>query len=174
MKSKIMKILSVVVSVTILTSMLVSTAMALSTPSLTIATAGDDEISKANVDYTIIFTVNKEIPIGGTITIGFPSGYTLAAPTATFATGPGWILGVYDSTPAATIGWAFDNTAKTFTGTIATEAVGEGAQVRIAFTAGITNPSTAGDYAITVKTSAETPPIRLPSRTRFPRLYPVS
>ncbi|MBL7166382.1 MAG: right-handed parallel beta-helix repeat-containing protein, partial [Dehalococcoidales bacterium] len=107
-----------------------------------------------------------------TITITFPYDTGIAvAPTATIVASPGWIDSAwagglaadYDNvtwvgTPynvltgaAAKIVGTLGNTTKTVADC---DKMGEGAQVRIAITAGITNPATIGDYTLTVKTSA--------------------
>ena len=158
MKKRITKILGLAVSLALLTSLMVAPLIsALTQPTVTLGAYPNTKINEVDADYTIIFTLGKDLEVGDTITITFPVGTTIAAgvPAVTFSTSPGWVAGVWDATPAATATWAGNATARTITGTVAGETIGEASTVRVAITTGITNPSTPGDYTVTVKTSDE-------------------
>ncbi len=93
-----------------------------------------------------------------TITIVFPSGTAVTTtPTATILAGPGWINGLWLSatTPTLTsvVGTVLTRTVVITLPT--TTRIGEGAEVRLSFTGGITNPATPGSYTLTVATSQE-------------------
>lgn len=110
-----------------------------------------------------LLTVAASVAGGDTITITYPAGFLIAAPTATLSAAPGWVTlpgaVIASFVPSVTTGvvWSFDATARTITAKLAAgDYIGEGAQVRIAITAGVTNTATAGDYTLTVKTSKET------------------
>ncbi len=160
MKKKFSKILGVGITLALLTSLTLFAApvSALSQPTVTLATTADAVISTANADYSLSFVLGKELTVGDTITITFPSDTVISAPTATIAASPGWIGGTWlpatITTPAV---FSFNATARTITFTLsAGDAIGEAATVLISITDGITNPSTPGDYTLTVKTSKET------------------
>jgi len=174
MKRKLSKILGIALTVAMLASLLVAAApaAALSQPTVSFPALTDDDISQGNADYDITFTLNKQLSGNAsgqdTITITFPAGTTVAAGiTGTITIGPGWVDStgageIWDGTPdvlgANFTGNAVDRTV-TFglpnTGVYA----GRSAEVLIKITAGVTNPATIGDYALTVHTSKETTPV---------------
>jgi len=94
-----------------------------------------------------------------TITIVFPSDTAvLVGCTATILAGPGWINGIWLPATTTTL-TSVVGTVLTRTVVItlpATTRIGEGAEVRLSFTGGITNPSTPAAYNLTLKTSKET------------------
>jgi hypothetical protein len=97
------------------------------------------------------------------ITITFPAGTVVGAPTASIVIGPGWVDNgsglAWDALPDVMAGaWTFDAAGRWIKYTLANTGiyVGASADVRIEVTAGITNPDTPGDYNLTVVTSQET------------------
>jgi hypothetical protein len=174
MKKKFTKILGVALTLALLTSLLVASAPALATigqPTVTLSSAGDnDEISKVNPTYVIRFRINEEIAPTDDITITFPedtgvtdgawaTGISVAATT-------GWIGGHYMSANTTNISWVGDEDDLTLIGTLGTnDGVGEGAEIRIEITAGLTNPSAAGTYTLEVETSEETTGVESTSYT---------
>jgi len=170
MKSKFFRILGVVTSVAMLASVLaVVPAMALSVPQVTLAT-GSDVISKANANYTITFTTGTALTAAAsdTITLTFPADTTIAASasiTATIVASPGWVTNPVPPPPqnwtnaqVTTPGIVSDPTARTIKFTLDDlgDVIGASASVIINITTGITNPTTAGSYQVSVKTSQET------------------
>jgi hypothetical protein len=159
MKSKLSKLLGIALTIALLTSLLVvaTPASALSTPSVTV---GTPKISQASA-YTIRFSIDKALDtVGDTITITFPTGTTVAAPTATITAGPGWITGgtawggpTWGGGGAFALGAAGTNSI-VYT-LVAGDEIGESAEVRVNVTGGITNPAAPGTYQLTVKTSKE-------------------
>jgi hypothetical protein len=122
--------------------------------------------------YTAAPTVTLSAPpVGGTqatatatlgkavasITVTTAGAGYLTAPAVTLAAPP---AGGTQATATATINngaWTYSATSRTITFTLgATDVIGATASVYIVISAGITNPSTAGDYTLTVKTSQET------------------
>ncbi len=106
-------------------------------------------------------TVTTGDDVADTITIVFPPETTVdTAPTLTMLAGPGWINGVWTggtttSTPYTGV-CAVDTTTVVITlDQTNKDRIGEGAEVRLSFTAGITNPDEAGTYNLTVETSEE-------------------
>ena len=167
MKKKFTRILGVGVTIALLTSLIVvaTPAMAITQPAVSFATPADSTISKPDADYTIHFKLGKEISANATdqdsITITFPSD-TLVEETAeivaTIAAGPGWIGGGWYSANLTSANWTSNPELRTVTYTLdPNDAVGEAAEVRIAITEGISNPSASGSYTLTVETSKELP-----------------
>jgi hypothetical protein len=104
-----------------------------------------------------------------TITVTFPAGFTVAASSsivATLAAGTGWVTYLGATTPASlpanipttpAVAWSSSTTLLTVTATLPWgDYIGANAQVLIYISGGVTNPSTAGSYTLTVATSAET------------------
>jgi hypothetical protein len=95
---------------------------------------------------------------GDTITIVLPPDTTVvASPTVTVLAGPGWVNSVWQNAVIGTpsiVGTPDTRTVVITHG--AGGAIGEGAEVRIKVDTGITNPTAAGSYTLTVKTSKET------------------
>ncbi|HEY32536.1 MAG TPA: hypothetical protein G4O10_05470 [Dehalococcoidia bacterium] len=172
MKKRISRILGVGLTLALVSSLLVSVvpAMAVSIPQLTIPTAGDNVINTVNADYNVYFQTNKELTAGDVITITFPAGYGIAAPTASIAASEGWYT---NPAPPPTTLWGgpfligtgtWGNAGQAITYTLAAgEIIGELSNIRIEITAGVTNPSATGDYAVAVKTTQE--PVAVSSNT---------
>ena len=86
------------------------------------------------------------LPHGDSVTVTFPTGFTVAAPTATLAASTGWVTFPVEpptSFPAVTTAptWSFIATNLTVTVTLpAGDYIGANAQVLINITAGVTNP----------------------------------
>ena len=161
MKRKFTKILGVGLTLALLTSLLLTAApvAALGTPTVIFPATTDDDISRVDADYTINFTLGKDLAQNDTITITFPSGTTVASSViATISASPGWHAGTWGDAVLTTPVFTSSTTYRTVTLTIddSGDKIGEGAMVRIAITDGITNPSTIASYALTVKTSDET------------------
>jgi hypothetical protein len=170
MKKKFTKLLGVGLTIALLVSLMVTAipASALSQPSVSFGSpapvGSDNQISKANANYIILVTLGKQLSSGDTITITFPSDTTIAASgsiAGTVSASPGWYDGSYQ-TGGAVINlpsgnWTSDSTLRSITKTLTTgDKIGESATVRLSITAGITNPTTAGSYVLTVKTGKET------------------
>ena len=169
MKTKFTRILGVGLTVALITSLMVAAipALALTQPSVSFTT-GNDVISYADADYFVYFQLGKELSAGDTITVTFPSDTTVGTPTANITAGPGWIGGEWKNPTLSspTANWTFSATSRTVTKTLDTGSqIGEGAQVRLSITAGLTNPSAAGSYTLTVKTSDETTAVESASYT---------
>ena len=137
------------------TTAIVTATAASTTGTWTRATAA----TAANSSTAITSAAN-----GGNITVTFPIGFTVAAPTATLAASTGWVTYPGAATPVSTAAvltttptWSFNATNLTVTATLPQgDYIGANAQVLIYITAGVTNPATAGSYTLTVATSAET------------------
>jgi hypothetical protein len=161
MKKKISTIFGVGVTLALLASLLVGVlpASALGVPVASIK-AGENIISRVDPDYTVRFDVDQELDNLDYITITFPSD-TVITPgsiAATITATAGWVGGVPD-TPAtlATLTWSGSSTSRYIRVALgAGDHIGEGAEVRIVITAGITNPTSPADYQLTVSTSVET------------------
>jgi hypothetical protein len=162
MKKRLLKVLGIGVTLALLSSLTVAPlAGALSQAVVTIAT-GDAVISKVDADYTIRFTLDKDLEPTDVITVTFPSDTAIAntatggVVTATIQASPGWVAGTWANAVVAGVTWAGVATTRTITATLGVgDQIGEGSEVRLAITAGITNPSTVGDYTLTVKTTDE-------------------
>ena len=155
-----------VVVVSLLLGALPAWATAVSPATVTLS---NDDVSCLS-DYTITFTVDKSVPLNGTITVGFPYGTTVAAlvggdvtveSTAGFGTANSPAVAVATANLALTAPVAATSTGPivviTITAVDGFVAIGEGAQVRVTFlNTVVTNPPTIGDYTLTVKTSADT------------------
>jgi len=129
--------------------------------------AADSYISVVGADYTLTFQVTNELDgatdadangdINDTITIKFPAGTVVSAPTATVSASPGWVGGVWANSITAGITWEANATNRTLKATLnGTDQIGEGATILIKITAGVKNPGTPGTYSLTVATSQET------------------
>jgi len=170
MKRKLSKILGIGLSIALMTSLLIAAvpAIALSTPKVTFGIPYfDNVISTVDGDYIIRFKLEKQVGGNSTnpveIIIEFPDETTIGdTVVGTISAGPGWV-----DNGSGTAVWVADppilNQAKftsepeekTITYTIDTATttyIGEGAEVRIEITTGITNPSTPGDYVLSVTT----------------------
>jgi hypothetical protein len=159
MKSKLFKVLGVVAIVAMLATALVAPAAAVSAVSLSV-TSGTAYINAAG-NYTVFGTLSTALAGGttlDTITITFPAGYVLSAtPTATINAGPGWVGSPATYQNSITTGTVFTVVGQTVVATLnGTDQIGAGAQVLINITAGVTNPSIAGSYTVTLQTSQET------------------
>ena len=158
MKKKISRIMGVVLTAVLLASLIaVPVSADISQPSVTL----DDDTISTTAEYTILFQVTEEIPNDGTgtITVEFPSETTLG----TFA-----VLGDIEVQSTAGFGAAnvntqipvLDITVDEETVTIDVDAllnpIGEFAQVKVTFTADVTNPDDPDEYVLTVETSEET------------------
>jgi hypothetical protein len=157
MKKKISRILGVGVSLALLTSLLmVAPVSAISTPTATVDDA-TDEISEPSADYSIHFQILEELVPTDTITITFPEDTTVAgAVTATIDASPGWTGGGWANSVTTNGAWSTVPADREVVFTLgAGDVIGETANVRVEITAGITNPSTPGDYTLTVETSEE-------------------
>ncbi len=156
----LVRVVGVGLTLALLTSLMVGAVpvSALSVPEVSID-AADDEISNPNSEYTIFFTIIEELGQNDVITITFPDDTVIGAPTAAITASPGWIGGVWLNAELDVGGdvpeWDFDADDRTITATLdnAAHAIGEGASVRIVITAGITNPSSPGDYTLAVSTA---------------------
>jgi hypothetical protein len=155
MKSKLFKVLGVVAVIAMLATALVAPVAAVSgvTVSITSATA----YINANGNYSIFATVATALAAGDTITISFPAGYVISAPTATIAATSGWVGSPPTYLPAVNTATTFSFSGQNIVATLgAGDRIGSGAQVLINITAGAANPSTAGSYTLNVATSQET------------------
>jgi hypothetical protein len=170
MKKRISRIIGVGVTLALLTSLLVMAlpASALSQPTVALGAYPNSMISYAGADYTILFTLGKDLEAGDIITITFPTGTTVATQTAptngtsgnvtgTVTMSPGWISGNWTSTvSSAATTWKSSGTTRTVTLTVGSgDTYGEGSTVRVFIGTGITNPSSPGDYTLTVATTDE-------------------
>ncbi|MFC1949440.1 beta strand repeat-containing protein [Chloroflexota bacterium] len=166
-KGKISRILGVALTLALLTSMLIGVAPAsadVGQAIVTFPTAGDNQISFVNPNVVIRFTVEKSLTgaAGDDFSLTFPTDTIVPAlgPTATAASSSGWVGGVWS--PGGALGGAAVPANWTVVGQTMTynlqggEVVGEGAEIRVDITAGLTNPSASGSYTITVATSQET------------------
>jgi hypothetical protein len=178
MKTKISRIVGVGVTLALLASLLVGAlpAAAVTVPLLTIPTAGDNVINTVNADYNVYFNVNQQLAAGDTITVTFPAGYTVAAGiTATISASPGWVGAPATWQNAIVAGTTFAGTpaTRTVTATLAgADQIGETSSVRIEITAGVTNPSATGAYAVAVATSQETTAVSSNTVTLIPPVIP--
>ncbi len=162
MKKKFSRILGVVATIALLASLTLFAApvSAISQATVTITDA-DDDISMPNADYAIFFTIYEELGYTDAdtfdkIVITFPEDTVIAAPTATIGASPGWIGGSWDDATTTNVTFDFDATDLTISAELgAGDEIGENASVRIEITAGITNPTTEGDYTLDIETFAE-------------------
>ncbi len=167
-------------------------ALALSQPTVTLNPVSNI-ISKADAEYSINFTLDKQLTgnlsVQDSITVTFPEGTGLEPSSvisgATIEAGEGW---VDDGTGAewrpaqpadlsTGANWTVDAIICTITFTcniIPNTYIGEGAEILMRFTTGITNPAVPGDYALTVQTSRETTPVASGAyRLYVPALAPM-
>jgi len=182
MKKKISRILGVGVTLAVVTSLLVGALPAAALSGVTATLATGTNVISGTGDYTVTFTVAQELVAGDTITITFPSDTAVAASAvvaagASISVSPGWIG---NATPPPTWGgsagagtFTSSGTARTVTYTlVAPDNIGITANVIINLAAGITNPSTPGDYTLTVRTSKETTAVTSSAYTiTAPSLY---
>jgi len=120
------------VTLALLTSLMTMAlpASALSQPTVTLGLYPNSKISQVDADYTIIFTLGKDLEATDTITITFPAATTVATQstatdgtsgniTGTVTASPGWVGGVWTS-PAVTTNttWKSSATYKTLTLTV--------------------------------------------------------
>ena len=164
--SKFTRVVSVGISTAMLATTLLTAVPASADVSAVTASTNNASIA-ANGTWDIRFTTLNAIQdavVGGNITITFPSGFTVNNSVSnttgyTIAAGPGW-LSTLNFGDAVIVGTTSNSTAATRTILIslaATDVIGAGAQVRITLPVGVvTNPSTAGSYALTVATSNDT------------------
>ncbi len=102
------------------------------------------------------------VDAGQTITVVFPDDTLVTAtPTVAVTAEPMWDAGAappdWVAADTAAITWVGTALTRTIVGTLAAgNVIWEGKVVTISATAGITNPSTPGDYTLTVETSRET------------------
>jgi len=163
MKRRFSRIIGVGVTLALLTSLMtmVLPASALSQPTVSLDLY-ENVISTANAGYTIIFTLGKELGQYDLITITFPYDTAVATSftAASISASPGWIGGQYKSGNQTAVVFTGSATLRTVTAnlTAVDDEIGEGATVRISLPDGITNPSSPGDYTLTVgtKTTAGT------------------
>jgi hypothetical protein len=170
MKRKFSKILGVGLSLSLLFGLLLAGAPALADVSQPTVTLEEEEISVAE-DYAITFVPTEQLVHADgqfTITVRFPDDTdvpdgALNVDSFEVAASPGWVDGVWDTTPvvaglnADAVGDEDDLTV-IFT-SAGTDEIGEGATVRIDFIAAgttpITNPTDPGTYTLEVQTSEE-------------------
>jgi hypothetical protein len=180
MKRKLSKLLGIGLTIALLTSLLVVAvpASAISVPVVTFDTPYVDDVIGAEGTYIIKFDIDKQLTgnfsalqgaIQDRIVITFPEGTVVDNTTfaATIVADAGWItdgVGVDPQSVApinvpGTANWSAHNLDRTLTYALdavgagaAGSYIGEGAQVRIEITAGFTNPTTPGDYTLTVET----------------------
>jgi len=116
----------------------------------TAAITNDDDLDNVDVGALAIS--------GDTITLTFPEDTDVSdTPAATMVAAPGWIGGEWLEAKTDAVEFTGDPAKRTVTATLGTaDQIGEGAQVRIKITDGITNPSAIDDYILTVATSQET------------------
>jgi hypothetical protein len=119
-----------------------------------------------NIAPTAVVIANSTAASGDSITITFPAGFTVPATgvAATIAATTGWVTFPGAATPtsvpavlttAPTV--TSNSTNLTVTLTLpAGDYIGASAQILVNITAGVTNPATAGSYAVTIATSQET------------------
>jgi len=101
------------------------------------------------------------VTVGGaadTITMVLPSDTAvIVGPTATITAAPGWVNSIWVNATTSPIAPAGTVATRTVVTTLnAGDRIGEGAEIRMSFTAGFTNPSAIGTYTLTVATSKET------------------
>jgi hypothetical protein len=162
------------VTLALLSSLLVGVlpALAVSQPTVTIAPVppGQSDISAVNSDYTITFITNRELVAGDVITITFPVDTVVAAALVapSISASPGWITNPAPPPPTIWGGptwgvagaWATNPAARQITYTLgAGDNVGSGATMNITLPDGLTNPSSPGDYTLTVFTNKEPTPV---------------
>jgi hypothetical protein len=172
MKRKFTKILGVGLTLALLTSLLLTAAPVsadVSSAAVTIPTAGDNVISKLNPNYVLRFSINKSISVGAgdTITVTLPADTVVGATAGGTATAsPGWVGLTWTNGDLSGVTWSTVPASRQIVLTLGgTDVVGEGAEIRISITSGITNPTSAGTYNLTVKTTQETTAITSASYT---------
>jgi len=167
MKSKLLKILGLLAIAAMIVSVLVYPVAAdVSGVTVTVSIANGSNFISSTGNYTINFTPGKQLlgPIGATaadtITITFPSGFTVGSSvTATITAGSGILTsaGTTASQPSVTSHGAFTTNGQAVVFTLGTgDQIGAGAQVSININSGVNNPSIVGNYNLTVVTSQET------------------
>jgi hypothetical protein len=165
MKKKFSRILGVGLALTLLTSLLVVAAPALADvtqPTVTID-ATENAISYEDAGYAVRFVLGVALVQDDTITITLPSDTTTdnTSLSATIGAGVGWFGDKQLSANLTSVAVTGNNDARSITYTLngADDGIGEGAEVRLKINAGITNPTAAGTYTLTVATSKETNPV---------------
>ena len=133
---------------------------------VTVSIANGSNFISSIGNYTINFTPGKQLLglVGATavdtITITFPSGFTVGSSvTATITAGSGILTsaGTTASQPSVTSHGAFTTNGQAVVFTLGTgDQIGAGAQVSININSGVNNPSIVGNYNLTVATSQET------------------
>jgi hypothetical protein len=163
MKIRLPKLLGLVTTFVMLISTLVAipvSAMSGVSVAVTSATNKIDDVG----NYNIYATLGTQLTgsTADTITLTLPSGFTIGtAPTLTLIASSGWVTIPPAIVPsfqtAVTTAYASTGSGQTIVITLgAGDYIGAGAQILLNITAGITNPSVAGDYRLTFKTSKET------------------
>jgi Right handed beta helix region len=119
----------------------------------------------ANVANPVVIGVTATAN-GDTITLTFPTGFTIGTPAAGIGATSGWVMLPTETvptyrgahlTPGVTTISGVGQTVVISIG--AGDFIGNGAQVLINLTAGVTNTAVAGTYTLTVATSQETTPV---------------
>jgi hypothetical protein len=159
MKSKILKILGVVLTLSLFASIGLAGAVVADVSQPTV-TVDNDDLS-AWTDYVVLFQVTEAVPTTGTITIEFPAGTDaniVADADVNIQTTAG-----FGAAQLADVGtdsvWDADDLTVTITLTDLTAVptgIGEFAMVKVEFVNCIQNPGTPGDYTLFVETSEET------------------
>ncbi len=156
MKSKILKILGVVLTLSLAASLGLAGAVVadVSQPTVTV----DPDTISAVATYTILFQVTEAVPTTGTITIEFPSGTDVPATfldadvnvqtTAGFGAAQLADVGTDTAVTDETVVITLTDLTAVPTG------IGEFAMVKVEI-AGIVNPDDPGEYTLTVETSEE-------------------
>jgi hypothetical protein len=127
-------------SLKLIGTLLLSLTLALSSlnasaAGLTMTISANSTVGTAvTANPTFTFTTATVLPIGGTVIVNAPAGYTLATPTATCTSGAVVVV------------------ASTFTCTL-TAAVPASTAFTFTVTGGVTSPATAGNYAWVMRTS---------------------
>jgi hypothetical protein len=172
MKRILVKILGIIaVTAMIASAQVYSVAADVSGVTVTVSTANGSNFISSTGNYAINFTPGTQLlgPMGSaasdTVTITFPSSFTVGSSiTATITAGSGLIssAGTTASQPSVTSHGGSTTKGQTVIFTLGTgDQIGARAQVSINITAGVLNPSIAGNYTLTIATSQE--PSAVPS-----------
>jgi len=153
MKSKIVKILSIVAIVAMSAAALVSPVAAMSGVTLAV---GSTTISVAT-PYLVSFTLGANQPAStSAIVVTFAAGMLVGNPAVTIQAGPGngtTAIPLTTITADTTIAGQVA-TINTLNGSVPIGTIGAGASVQLTFT-NITNPATIGNYSVSLSTAAE-------------------
>ena len=161
MKKKFSRILGVGLTIALLTSLMMVAAPVSADVTQPSVTVTNNEISDTDAEYAIRFRLGVELGTLDTITVTFPNDTAVTTGNFTgafsVAATDGWIGDTYGAAETGTIiAWG-DAAYRTVTFTLAAaDEIGEGAEVRLKITDNVTNPTAAGTYTLTVKTSKET------------------